>query len=513
MIKKLLTALFALAVFAVHAQQKVIQLYNGAAPGSESWNWEEKRLDSNLWHTPVVYNVTHPSLTVFEPWKNNNIGTAVIVVPGGGFQALSIKSEGTDVAEWLRWRGMTAFVLKYRVMHTLTNDPTEEQRTKPVKQMQEDAKKVIPLGIADTRAAIAYVRQHAAEYGVSPDRIVIIGFSAGGTMAASSAYNYTPENKPNYVAPIYAYMPPELQGTIPADAPPLFLAAANDDGFGLAPHSIDLNNKWITSKHSTELHLYAKGNHGFGMKHQGIPTDNWIDRFNEWLGMQGLLKPLDPKVEEAQRIAAQQDWPNIRRYAEANSKVQPPAPNEKRVVFMGNSITDAWINVDSAYFAGKPYYDRGIGGQTTPQMLVRFREDVIELKPSVVVILAGINDIAENTGPNKLENVFGNIVSMVQLAHNAGIKVVISSVLPANHFPWRPSIVPTEKVIALNKMLKDYADKTGVVYLDYYSKMVDSEKGLPKNLSNDGVHPTLEGYRIMEPLAEKAIAEALKRKQ
>ncbi|HJP63168.1 MAG TPA: SGNH/GDSL hydrolase family protein, partial [Mucilaginibacter sp.] len=273
------------------------------------------------------------------------------------------------------------------------------------------------------------------------------------------------------------------------------------------------NNKWIAAKHQAELHLYAKGNHGFGMKHQGIPADNWIDRFNEWLGMQGLLKPLDPKVEEAQRIAAQQDWPNLRRYAEANSKVQPPAPNEKRVVFMGNSITDAWINVDSAYFAGKPYYDRGIGGQTTPQMLVRFREDVIELKPSVVVILSGINDIAENTGPNKLENVFGNIVSMVQLAHNAGIKVVISSVLPANHFPWRPSIVPTEKVIALNKMLKDYADKTGVVYLDYYSKMVDSEKGLPKNLSNDGVHPTLEGYRIMEPLAEKAIAEALKRKQ
>jgi len=510
--KRLFIALFILASFTVQAQQKVIPLYPGAAPGSESWNWDEQRLDSNLWHTPVVYNVTHPSLTVFEPRKNNNGGTAVIICPGGGFQALSIKSEGTDVAQWLSDRGLTAFVLKYRVMHTLTNDPTEEQRTKPVKQMEEDARKVIPLGIADTRNAIAYVREHASEYGIAPDRIVIMGFSAGGTMAASSAYNYTPGNRPDYVAPIYAYMPPELQGTIPADAPPLFLAAASDDGFGLAPHSIDLYNKWLASKHSAELHLYAKGNHGFGMKRQGIPTDYWIDRFNEWLGLEGLLTPLDPKVSEARRIEGQQDWPNIRRYAEANNAIPPPAPGEKRVVFLGNSITDSWINVDPGFFAGKPYYDRGISGQTTPQMLVRFREDVIELKPSVVVILAGINDIAENTGPNKLENVFGNIASMVQLAHSAGIKVVISSVLPANHFPWRPSIIPTEKVIALNKMLKDYADKTGVVYLDYYSKMVDAEKGLPKNLSFDGVHPTLEGYRMMEPLAEKAIAEALKRK-
>lgn len=207
------------------------------------------------------------------------------------------------------------------------------------------------------------------------------------------------------------------------------------------------------------------------------------------------------------------DWPNLKRYEEANSKVPPPAAGEKRVVFMGNSITDAWITSDSAFFAGKPYYDRGISGQTTPQMLVRFREDVINLKPAVVVILAGINDIAENTGPNKLENVLGNIQSMVEMARAAHIKVVISSLLPANRLSWRPSITPTEKVIQLNKMLKDYADANKVVYLDYYSAMVDSEKGLPKNLSNDGVHPTLEGYKVMEPLAEKAIDEALKRKK
>jgi lysophospholipase L1-like esterase len=206
------------------------------------------------------------------------------------------------------------------------------------------------------------------------------------------------------------------------------------------------------------------------------------------------------------------DWANLKRYENENSKVPPPAANERRVVFLGNSITDSWINVDSSFFAGKPYYDRGISGQTSPQMLVRFREDVINLKPAVVLISAGINDIAENNGPSKLEDVFGNIVSMAQLAQAAHIKVVLSSVLPANHFPWRPSIIPTEKVIQLNQMLKDYADKNSIVYLDYYSAMVDNEKGLPKTLSQDGVHPNLAGYKIMEPLAVKAVNDALKRK-
>jgi acetyl esterase/lipase/lysophospholipase L1-like esterase len=523
--KRLLIAFLVFATLSVKAQQKVIQLYKGAAPGSESWTWEEKQLDSNLWHTPVVYNVTHPTLTVFTPDPSIATGTAVIVCPGGGFQALNIKSEGTDVAQWLSRKGITAFVLSYRLMHSLTDDPTKEQITKPAKQTEEDKRKIIPLGVADTRQAIAYVRKHAADYGISPSRIVIIGFSAGGTLAASSAYNYTAENRPDYIAPIYAYMPPQLQGTIQTDAPPMFLAAASNDQFGLAPHSVDLYNKWIASKHAAELHLYTNGGHGFGMRKQNIPTDHWIDRFGDWLGLQGLLKPINPKAISAQEKAEQDeknqkyaeeqfhtDWQNLKRYAAANSQIPPPAPNEKRVVFLGNSITDSWINADPSFFAGKSYYDRGISGQTTPQMLVRFREDVINLKPAVVLILGGINDIAENTGPSKLEDVLGNIMSMAQLAKTAHIKVVLSSVLPANHFPWRPSIIPTEKVIQLNQMIKDYADKNGIVYLDYYSAMVDSEKGLPKNFSYDGVHPTLEGYKVMEPLAERAISEALKQK-
>ena len=207
-----------------------------------------------------------------------------------------------------------------------------------------------------------------------------------------------------------------------------------------------------------------------------------------------------------------QDWANIRKYEKANSKVVPPAKGEKRVVWMGDSITDFWISNDSSFFSGKPYFDRGISGQTTGQMLVRFREDVINLKPAVVVILAGINDIAENNGPSKLEDVFGNIVSMAELAKANKIKVVLSSITPAFSFPWRKTIDPVQKVTALNEMIKDYADKNNMVYLDYFTAMADERRGLPVNLSKDGVHPNLEGYKIMEPLAEKAIAAALKKK-
>ncbi len=210
--------------------------------------------------------------------------------------------------------------------------------------------------------------------------------------------------------------------------------------------------------------------------------------------------------------ASAQDWANIKKYEKANSQIVPPVKGEKRVVWMGDSITDFWINNDSSFFSGKPYYDRGISGQTTGQMLVRFRQDVINLQPSVVIILAGINDIAENNGPSKLEDMFGNLVSMTELAKAAGIKVVLSSVLPASSLPWRASINPVPKVAVLNEMIKTYAGKNNIVYLDYFTAMADEKSGLPLALSKDGVHPNLEGYKVMEPLAEKAIAAALKKK-
>jgi lysophospholipase L1-like esterase len=207
-----------------------------------------------------------------------------------------------------------------------------------------------------------------------------------------------------------------------------------------------------------------------------------------------------------------QDWPNLARYKDENAKLGVPLATENRVVFMGNSITEGWGRICPDFFAGKPYINRGISGQTTPQMLVRFRQDVIDLKPKVVVILAGTNDIAGNTGPSTLEMIEENIASMSDVAIANGIKVVLSSVLPVYDYPWKPGLNPAEKIVSLNEWIKNYASKNGCIYLDYYSSMVDERKGMKAVYSGDGVHPNEAGYKVMAPLAEKAIAEALKQK-
>jgi lysophospholipase L1-like esterase len=207
-----------------------------------------------------------------------------------------------------------------------------------------------------------------------------------------------------------------------------------------------------------------------------------------------------------------QDWANLERYRNENAKLGNPSPGENRIVFMGNSITEGWTRYCPDFFSGRPYINRGISGQTTPQMLVRFRPDVIDLTPAVVVILAGTNDIAGNTGPSTLEMIIGNIISMAELARANGINVVLSSVLPAYDYPWRPGLNPAEKIAALNEMIKKYADANGIVYVDYYSSMADERKGLKDVYTSDGVHPNEAGYRIMAPLVEEAIAKTLNRK-
>ncbi len=230
-------------------------------------------------------------------------------------------------------------------------------------------------------------------------------------------------------------------------------------------------------------------------------------------------QPAPPTAEEiAKRQRAQDeqfrnDWGNLQRYREANAKLSPPVKNENRVVFLGNSITQGWAPYFATMFPGKPYIGRGIGGQTTPQMLVRFRQDVIDLKPKVVVILAGTNDIAGNTGPSTIEMIEDNLASMAELAKANGIRVVLSSVLPVWDYPWKPGLAPAPKIIALNKWMRDYAREHGAVYLDYHSAMADARGGMRSELANDGVHPNETGYRIMAPLAEQAIQKALRGKR
>jgi lysophospholipase L1-like esterase len=206
------------------------------------------------------------------------------------------------------------------------------------------------------------------------------------------------------------------------------------------------------------------------------------------------------------------DWANLARYREADRMLPRPGKNENRVVFMGNSITENWQQYFATMFPGKPYVNRGISGQTTPQMLARFRQDVIALEPAVVVILAGTNDIAGNTGPSTLAMIEDNLASMSEIARANGIRVVLSSVTPAFDYPWKPGLEPAPKIVALNAWMKDYAASHGAVYLDYHTPMADARQGMKADLAYDGVHPTEAGYRVMAPLAEAAIAEALKRR-
>ena len=213
------------------------------------------------------------------------------------------------------------------------------------------------------------------------------------------------------------------------------------------------------------------------------------------------------RAAEEQRFHA--DWANLARYRAANDSLGAPRPGERRVVFMGNSITEGWARLFATQFPGKPYVGRGISGQTTPQMLVRFRQDVVALKPAVVVILAGINDIAGNTGPSSLGMIEDNLASMSEIAQANGIRVVLSSVLPAYDFPWRHGMEPAPKVEALNAWIRRYAAAHHAVYLDYWTPLHDARGGLPDSLASDGVHPTEKGYALMAPLAEAAIRKAM----
>lgn len=204
----------------------------------------------------------------------------------------------------------------------------------------------------------------------------------------------------------------------------------------------------------------------------------------------------------------QDDWPNLQRFEKSNELTMTQSDQDTfRIVFMGDSITEGWSNFDSTFFDNHTYINRGIGGQTTPQMLIRFRQDVVHLNANSVIILAGINDIAGNTGPSTLSMIVDNLSSMVEIALTNGIHPIICSVLPANYFPWQQKIDPSQKVIELNDLLKTYAEKMNVMYVDYYSAMVNDKQGLKEHLGYDPVHPNAAGYAVMRPIIEQAIQQ------
>jgi acetyl esterase/lipase len=267
----------------------VIFLYDGPAPGSESWDWEEQ--EAKMGQATFAYNVVSPSLTVFEADPEKATGIGIIVCPGGGFHFLSMDNEGFAVARWLNERGITAFVMKYRLVHCETDNPMAEFMAKGPnsEKFNRDIEPTVAMDLADGRAAVAYVREHAAQWGLKTDRIGIMGFSAGGTVTTGVSFTYEQASRPDFAAPIYPYVGSFGDPPVPEDAPPLFIAAATDDTFGFQTHCTKLYDRWVSAGHSAELHIYRTGSHGFGMQHRGIPTDGWIDLFYEWIS--NLYKP------------------------------------------------------------------------------------------------------------------------------------------------------------------------------------------------------------------------------
>jgi acetyl esterase/lipase len=287
--KSFITVLFFALAITATAQEKPIPLYSGAAPGSESWTWDEKTIDVN--DMKITLDVSKPTLVPYLPAKPN--GTAVIIAPGGAFHALAVGHEGADVAKWLNEKGVTAFVLKYRLAH---DDPAHPENNfvalltaKNFKKLDSLNAAIVPLAMQDGLAAMKYVREHAAEYKIDPIKIGFMGFSAGGTVTMSVVYNATDKNRPNFVAPIYAYEKAIIGSRVPTVKTPIFIAAATDDDLGLASHSVHIYEKWVAARQPAELHMYERGKHGFGMHKQNLPVDKWIERFADWLQMQGLL--------------------------------------------------------------------------------------------------------------------------------------------------------------------------------------------------------------------------------
>jgi acetyl esterase/lipase/lysophospholipase L1-like esterase len=527
--------LLTLFVSTLAAGQQEISLYSVAIPNSQK---PTSPIDTTLTKNvgankiEILNGVINPTLTIFLPDPAKATGSAVIICPGGGYSILATSHEGYDVAKRLNEEGIAAFVLKYRL---------------PKGGIMID-KKIGPL--QDAQRAIQLVRENAKHWNLNPNKIGIMGSSAGGHLASTAGTHFDKQviENPNHTSlrpdfmilnyPVITFTDSlthqgsrqNLIGTkvftsddykkgIPTKAkelgmleedvinfsnelqvtpktPPTFITSALTDKAVPVGNSLVFITALQQNKVPVEIFFYEKGEHGYGMNNPEA-NEQWMDACLKWIKKYFDQPPMD--------------FANLKRFQQDNNKLSAPMANENRVVFMGNSITEGWSKLDKSFWDGKPYINRGISGQTTPQMVLRFQQDVIDLKPKVVVILAGTNDIAGNTGPMTLEQTRDNIIAMAQLANANRIQVVISSVIPAFDYPWKPGLEPAEKIVVLNKMLKEYASKSKIVYLDYFSAMADERNGLRKGLGDDGVHPNLDGYKIMAPLAEKAIAEALQK--
>ena len=270
--------------------QTSIKLYAGKAPGSETWNWSEQKAD-NTPGNALLYNIVVPEILVYPAPEEKANGTAMVVAPGGAFHIISIENEGINVANWLNNRGITAFVLKYRLVKMLTDNPFKELMTLmgDFKKLDSINAPVVEMAKNDGIEAMKYVRSHAKELKIDPNKIGFMGFSAGGTVTMSVMLSAPQEWKPNFIAPIYLYKNAVVGNLMPTKSTPIFVAVASDDQLGLMPHSIKLYQEWNAAKQSAELHVYEKGGHGFGIMKHNTSSDQWATDFENWLKVKGFL--------------------------------------------------------------------------------------------------------------------------------------------------------------------------------------------------------------------------------
>ncbi len=288
--KKIVVFFAFLVVAHVSVSQDRVRLYPAKAPGSESWNWTEAVVEDPR-SGRIVYNVVDPELLIFRAPKEKANGTAIVIAPGGAFHILSIDNEGIEVAKRLNELGITAFVLKYRVVHSLTDNPFQELMPlmNDFKKLDEINAPVVEMATMDGIEAMKYVRKRATEYSIDPKKVGFMGFSAGGTLTMSVLLSAPQDQKPNFIAPIYLYGPAVIGHQMPSTSTPIFVAVATDDQLGFVPHSLTLYQKWMTEKMPAELHVYEKGGHGFGIRPHGTTSDHWFSDFENWLRARKLI--------------------------------------------------------------------------------------------------------------------------------------------------------------------------------------------------------------------------------
>ncbi|MBR1878620.1 MAG: alpha/beta hydrolase fold domain-containing protein [Paludibacteraceae bacterium] len=476
-----------------------IPLYPSGAPDSNGYLPADEYVGKN----GGIYQTSEPRIDFY---RAEHPKATLLVCPGGGYRYTSVGNEGIRVAEFFVPRGYNIAVLKYRLPNGHEHIPLE-----------------------DASRAMELLRDSIEAWHLPSAQLGVMGFSAGGHLAASLLTKYpSPEARPDYGILVYPVISMDstithqgscrqLLGEHPADeqrllwsaekqvtahTPPCLIVACQDDPTVQVENSIRFYQSLTAAHVPASMMFVPVGKHGWGFS-RSFPQRELIER--GMLSFLAQFHPVDVLEPEYKRDARRNDWANFGRYAKDNEQIKA-ARSKTKVVFYGNSITQGWYKMRPDFFLSNGFVGRGISGQTSSELLVRFRQDVIDLHPKTVVILCGINDIAENNGTISLEHTMGNIISMCELAKANKIRPVLCSVLPARTCRWNPFVIDVpQQVIALNALIKAYADASHIRYVDYYSAMADSDGGLKQGLSNDDVHPTVSGYEIMEPIVLKAL--------